>query len=134
MMFGNLRYLFTIKADYLSKRAPILILFITAKTSEPDLMYGLGLGADNYIKKPFGAGELRARVNAHLRRENRKKQNVLLVSDLNSILLPYSITVKGEKLPFTVIEYGICEFLARNRGQVFFKKLLPLENTSENKK
>ncbi len=36
-------------------------------------MYGLGLGADDYIIKPFGIGELRARVNAHLRREKKRK-------------------------------------------------------------
>lgn len=40
------------------------VLFLTAKTSEEDLMKGFGLGADDYIRKPFGIGELRARVQA----------------------------------------------------------------------
>ena len=44
------------------------VLFLTAKTAEEDLMKGFGLGADDYIRKPFGIGELRARVEAHLRR------------------------------------------------------------------
>ena len=48
------------------------ILFLTAKTLEEDLMIGLGAGADDYIRKPFGLGELRARVQAHLRREVRE--------------------------------------------------------------
>lgn len=45
------------------------ILFLTAKTMENDITFGLGLGADDYLTKPFRIAELRARVNAHLRRE-----------------------------------------------------------------
>ena len=44
------------------------ILFLTAKTEEKDVMTGLGAGGDDYIAKPFGIGELRARVAAHIRR------------------------------------------------------------------
>ena len=50
------------------------ILFLTAKTQEMDIVRGLGLGGDDYITKPFGANELRARVNAHLRRDPREKK------------------------------------------------------------
>lgn len=98
------------------------ILFLTAKTMEADVMYGLGLGADDYIKKPFGIGELRARVNAHLRRETREKRNVLAVSGLEFNLAAKEVSVNEQRLPFTKIEYGICEFLAKNRGQVFTKE------------
>ena len=48
------------------------ILFITAKTDETSLVNGLSLGADDYICKPFGVMELRARIGAHLRREKRE--------------------------------------------------------------
>ncbi len=98
------------------------ILFLTAKTLEADVMYGLGLGADDYIKKPFGIGELRARVNAHLRRERREKRNLLAVSGLEFSLAAKEVSVNGQRLPFTKTEYGICEFLAKNRGQVFTKE------------
>lgn len=98
------------------------ILFLTAKTLESDVMYGFGLGADDYIKKPFGTGELRARVNAHLRRENRGKRNMLVVSDFEFNLAAKEISIDEQKIPFTKIEYGICEFLAKNRGQVFSKE------------
>lgn len=98
------------------------ILFLTAKTMEADVMYGLGLGADDYIKKPFGIGELRARVNAHLRRETREKRNVLAVSGLEFNLAAKEVSVNEQRLPFTKIEYGTCEFLAKNRGQVFSKE------------
>ena len=47
------------------------ILFLTARTDEPSVLTGLGLGADDYLTKPFRIAELRARVAAHLRRQNR---------------------------------------------------------------
>ena len=59
------------------------ILFLTAKTGEQDLMRGLGLGGDDYIAKPFGIGELRARVAAHLRREKREKKNPVSVGGIS---------------------------------------------------
>lgn len=49
------------------------IVFLTAKTQESDIIRGLGIGGDDYITKPFGASELLARVNAHLRRDAREK-------------------------------------------------------------
>ncbi|MCR3758633.1 response regulator transcription factor [Clostridium felsineum] len=100
------------------------ILFLTAKSKENDIMYGLGVGADDYILKPFGSGELRARINAHLRRENRKKRCVLCFGDVQFDLSGKEITVDNKKLPLTKSEYEICEFLATNRGQVFSKERL----------
>lgn len=58
------------------------ILFVTAKTDEQELMEGLGIGGDDYIKKPFGIGELRARVAAHLRREKREKKHRLMFGEV----------------------------------------------------
>ncbi len=98
------------------------ILFLTAKTLESDAVYGLGLGADDYIKKPFGTGELRARINAHLRREKREKRNMLQLSGLEFNLAAKEVTVNGQRIPLTKNEYGICEFLAKNRGQVFSRE------------
>lgn len=98
------------------------ILFLTAKTMENDIMFGLGIGADDYIKKPFGVGELRARVAAHLRREQREKHSFLVVSDIKFNLSAKEVLVNNKKIPFTKSEYAICEYLARNRGQVFSKE------------
>lgn len=97
------------------------IIFLTAKIMENDIMYGLGLGADDYITKPFGVGELRARVNAHLRRENREKKSYLVVSGIKFNLASKEIYVEDEKLNLTKSEYSICEYLAKNKGQVFSK-------------
>lgn len=95
------------------------VLFLTAKTMETDIMFGLGLGADDYITKPFGTGELRARVNAHLRREQREKHSILCVSGVRFDLSAKGVSVNDKIIPLTKSEYSICEFLARNHGQVF---------------
>lgn len=97
------------------------ILFLTAKTMESDIMNGLNLGADDYITKPFGTGELRARVNAHLRREKRERHSVLCASGARFDLSSKEVSVNNHAVPLTKSEYSICEFLARNRGQVFSK-------------
>lgn len=98
------------------------ILFLSAKTMEKDIMYGLDLGADDYITKPFGLGELRARVNAHLRRESREKHNLLFSSGFKFDLSAKEVLVGDHKIPLTKSEYRICQFLAKNRGQVFSKE------------
>ncbi len=97
------------------------ILFLTAKTEEKDLMTGLGIGGDDYITKPFGIGELRARVAAHLRRESREKKNVVFVDELQFDLLAKKIFYGEEEIILTKSEYAICEYLAMNRNQVFSK-------------
>lgn len=98
------------------------ILFLTAKSMENDIMIGFSEGADDYISKPFGAGELRARINAHLRREKRQRRSVLCMGDIHFDLSGKEISVRGELVPFTKGEYEVCEFLASNRGQVFSKE------------
>lgn len=98
------------------------ILFVTAKTEEGDLITGFGLGADDYIRKPFGLGELRARVAAHLRRENREKKHRITLGDLEFSLQAKEIYCQGKQIPLTKSEYSICEYLALNRGQVFSKE------------
>ncbi|MEC0130083.1 MULTISPECIES: response regulator transcription factor [Paenibacillus] len=98
------------------------ILFLTAKSMETDIMFGLSVGADDYIVKPFRAGELKARVNAHLRRENRGKNHMLSASGVKFNLSAKEISIDKEKINLTKSEYQICEFLARNKGQVFSKE------------
>jgi len=113
------------------------ILFLTAMTMENDILYGLGIGADDYLTKPFRMKELRARVSAHLRRENREKHQNLILGEIRIALRAKEILVSGEKIPFTKSEYLICEYLAENRGQVFSKEqiyeaVFSLEGESDN--
>lgn len=108
--------------EKIRERMDCPILFVTAKTEEEDVMRGLGLGGDDYITKPFGIGELRARVAAHLRREGRQKKNLVSVGEAQFYLLAKELRYRGEALNLTKSEYRICEYLALNRGQVFSKE------------
>ena len=85
-------------------------------------MKGFGLGADDYIRKPFGIGELRARVAAHLRREKREKKNAVTVGELRFYVREKRIEYEGDAVSLTSGEYEICEYLALHRGQVFSRE------------
>ena len=98
------------------------ILFLTARTDEPSVLTGLGIGADDYLTKPFRLAELRARVNAHLRRQNRAPQHSLVRGGVRFDLASKSAAVGDRPLPFTKSEYAICEFLALHAGQTFGKE------------
>ena len=95
------------------------ILFITAKTLDTDLERGLSLGADDYIKKPFSIVELRARVTAHLRRQEREHHAKLVAGSYYFDLSSKTLYYNGNEIRLTKSEYEICEFLAQYRGQVF---------------
>ncbi len=96
------------------------IIFLTARTDEADILSGLAVGGDDYITKPFNIRELLGRVQAHLRREKRVKDNT---EEKNSGLkIDYSgmnVSFNGKTIPFTKTEFEIIEFLSMNPGQVF---------------
>lgn len=98
------------------------ILFLTAKSEENSLVNGLSLGADDYICKPFGVMELRARISAHLRREHREHSVRISFAESGFHLSEKKFLVRDVAVPLTKGEYEICEFLARNPGQVFTKE------------
>lgn len=113
------------------------ILFLTAKTMENDITFGLGLGADDYLTKPFHIAELRARVNAHLRREHRERHTALTFDRIKIDLSAKELWVDNTPVALTKSEYLICEYLARNKGQVFSKEqiyeaVFSLEGDSDN--
>lgn len=97
------------------------IIFLTAKSGEADILRGLGLGGDDYLKKPFGAEEIRARVNAHLRRDQREKKHALEVSGFRFFLGAKQMEKDGQVCPLTKGEYAICEYLALHHGQTLSK-------------
>lgn len=100
------------------------ILFLTARAEDAALVQGFGLGADDYIKKPFSIAELRARIKAHLRREVRQPTRTLSRGGVR-FDIQAKMAIAGEHtLPFTKSEYAICEHLAMHAGQVFTKEQL----------
>ena len=94
------------------------IIFLTARVAEEDAVTGYGLGADDYVRKPFGAAELRAKVAAHLRRERRPHAHALAFGDVRLDLGARELSVGGAPVPLSPTEYAICELLARHPGQV----------------
>lgn len=102
------------------------ILFLTAKVEEADRIRGLMLGGDDYILKPFSIEELGARVEAHLRREERRKtDSAVKIFDRLAVRYGDRCVYYGDRpLNLTKTEYGIVEILSLNAGQVFSKDQL----------
>ncbi|MGO5053886.1 response regulator transcription factor [Lachnospiraceae bacterium LCP25S3_G4] len=98
------------------------IVFLTAKSLDEDVDFGFSVGADDYIKKPFSIVELRARVNAHIRREQREKHQCMLASGVRFFLKEKEVQIDETRIYFTKSEYEICELLARSPGQVYSKE------------
>lgn len=97
------------------------ILFLTARIESADKIIGFQAGADDYIIKPFDLEELGARVSAHLRREQRRR-NSSTIRFFGELEIDYSartVTVAGEPVALSKREFDIVEFLSLNAGQVF---------------
>ncbi|MDC7295158.1 MULTISPECIES: response regulator transcription factor [unclassified Butyrivibrio] len=102
----------------------IPIIFLSAKSEDADKILGLNVGADDYICKPFNPLELVARVKSSLRRYKdlgsyEQKQNVYSVGGLMVDDNSKEVTVFGEMIRLTPIEYNILSFLIRNKGKVY---------------
>lgn len=97
------------------------ILFLTARIESRDKIIGFQAGADDYIIKPFDIEELGARVEAHLRREQRKQEQsvVRFFEELAIDYLKREVTVNGNAVPLSKKEFEIVELLSINAGQVF---------------
>lgn len=100
------------------------IVFLSARNSEADRVQGLALGGDDYLVKPFGVKELRARVHAHLRREERPRSPRRSSLRFGQLVLDpqgHTVRVQGDNLPLTPREFDILMLLALHPGQVFSK-------------
>ena len=105
----------------------IPVLMLTAKSNEEDKVFGLRLGADDYLTKPFSINELMARVNSLIRRYTTLNpftadtDNILL-KDMVIDKLNRTVTVKDIPVSLTGKEFDLLLFLASNKGRVFTKK------------
>lgn len=97
------------------------ILFLTARITEQDKINGLRCGGDDYITKPFSLGEITARIEAHLRREERSRSSAEVVSSSGLLvnLSARTVQYQGEEIPFPKKEFDILEYLLTHAGQTF---------------
>ena len=104
------------------------VIMLTAKSEEMDKIMGLNIGADDYVTKPFNPMELLARVNSQLRRYSKylrvinnqeESTNSFIIGGLELNIDTKEVTIDGEEVKLTPIEFKILELLMKNCGKVF---------------
>lgn len=108
----------------LRETSNVPVLFLTAKSEDADMILGLNMGADDYITKPFKPMEVIARVRSHLRRYNlfggaQKQDTVLRVGGIQLDHDSKTVTLDGEPVSLTPLEYSILHYLMKHPGKVF---------------
>lgn len=129
-----------VEACRLLKQDPITtdipVIMVTAKSEESDVVLGLGVGADDYIAKPFSPKELVARVRAVMRRGPTRTESLkgerLVFPGLTVDLGRHQVVVDGEELEFTATELRLLHFLASHPGRVFSRAHLVSRVIGEN--
>ena len=114
-----------IKATHiLREMTTVPILFLTAKSEDADKILGLDIGADDYITKPFNPAEVLARVRSHLRRYTQlgsrvDRQSVYRNGGITLDDERKTVTVDGDPVELTPMEFGILKLLIQHPGKVF---------------
>ena len=122
------------------KNTPIIM--VSAKKDDIDTIRGLGLGADDYMTKPFSPSELVARVKAHLARYDRligsvaEKNKVIEIRGLKIDTTARRVWVNGEERTFTTKEFDLLSFLAAHPNHVYskdelFQKIWDMESVGD---
>ena len=108
----------------------IPVIMVSAKKDDIDKIHGLGLGADDYMTKPFSPSELVARVKAHMSRYNRlvntsqKQNDVIEIRGIRIDKTARRVYIDGEEKNFTTKEFDLLTFLAENPNHVYTKEEL----------
>ena len=116
--------------QYIRKQSVVPVLILSAKDSEADKTLGLGLGADDYVTKPFSVVEVLARIKANIRRTTQyddtkeKASDLLQVGDLVMNLSDYTVTKHGAPVTLTAKEFEILKLLLKNPKRVYTKEQL----------
>ncbi|MGN0150656.1 MAG: response regulator transcription factor [Clostridia bacterium] len=111
----------------LRKRKQTPVIFLSAKNSDIDKIRGLGLGADDYMTKPFSPNELVARVKAHIARHDILTNGKADIITRRSLIInkdAHTVSVGGKEINLTAKEYDLLLFLAENPNRTFSKELL----------
>jgi len=102
-----------------SKGSRIPIIYLTARSSEEDILSGFASGGDDYIAKPFSTAELLARIGAVLKRSSSIATGTFTCGPLKIDLDCEKVFLEGEEILFSRKEYEILAFLIQNQGSLF---------------
>ena len=113
-----------LKTDYSTRSIPIIM--VTAKGEESDIVLGLGMGADDYMVKPFRPRELMARIRSVLRRGEfiEVGEGVVSIDELVIDINRHEVKLEGKIIVLTAMEFKLLHFLASHPGQVFTRENL----------
>jgi DNA-binding response OmpR family regulator len=106
----------------MQSRNGVFVLMLTSRTDEADKIRGFSKGADDYLTKPFGLGELEVRVAAILRRQrvvNTTEQKRLIFEKLMIDPVRREVTLNDQPVPLTALEFDLLHFLASHPGRVW---------------
>ena len=112
------------------EKSTVPIIILSAKDTDSDKTLGLGLGADDYITKPFSVTEVLARIKANIRRTtqyaagNAREETVLKRGALSLDINDYSVLKNGERMELTAKEFEILRLLMENPKKVYTKEQL----------
>ncbi len=105
----------------------VYVIMLTARSEEADKLVGLGVGADDYLTKPFSPRELVARMKAVFRREHNSRpsaENSLFLGELEIEVNQRSVRIEGNQKELTALEFDLLVVLARQPGRVFTRRQL----------
>ena len=113
----------------LRRESDVYVIMLTARTEETDKIIGLSVGADDYVTKPFSPRELVARVKAALRRLKTGstldvERSVLAFTHTHIDTGAHTVSVDGNPIELTSIEFSLLQALAENRGRVLSREQL----------
>ena len=115
--------------QHIRAKSLVPVIIVSAKDSEADKALGLGLGADDYITKPFSVVEILARIKANIRRTEQYSNlstsaapEILSIGDLALNVTDYTVVKAGKKIELTAKEFEILKLLMQNPKKVYTKE------------
>lgn len=113
---------FQVVKEYRKNGGKAPVLFLTARASIEDRVYGLDLGANDYLVKPFSFAELMARVRAMTRKNSDSVSNIFTLGDLTVDISAKRVTRRNREIRLSSREFALLEYMIKNAGRVLSRE------------